>query len=1095
MKSLKNRLISQFALYVTLALILVAGLASMQMAGIIYNNVVTKYQDDAKDSFLRLNDHVDRLIENVQRLAENPLIIRAMTNDDKRNDYLPILSANFAAGLDVENFGLVDYTGQTIYADGSLSLDFNQSKALREALGMDRTAVLIDSERFTLIISHPIKFYETSQGAIIVHFNLKKILHKTMTHSYGAIQQIYLQNQLLLGDQPDVDSDAIKLTSKPNKEYQWISDFGLHITITLDKNTLFSPVYETVLDTLLLSLAILIGTILLAFRIGSKIANPILSLCHKVSASTRESGLKLYPVGTDDELETLAQVIEQRTSALWSIQANLENRVQERTLELSKINQNLESEIIERRNAEAIALKSRDRMNHAQAIAHMGSWEWEVQNDRLMWSDEIFRIFGLKPSAFKPSYQAFLKFIHPDDLKKVTENIEDALESEVPTYSMEHRIIKQDNQIRHVVETGQVFFNTIGKPVLMVGTIHDITERKEFEIKLDQARNEAEQANRAKSEFLANMSHEIRTPMNAIIGLSHLALKTELTQKQTDYLQRIQYASKSLLRIINEILDFSKIEAGKLAIEQSDFSLTSVLKNLESMVALKCVEKGLGFYINVGEGVPSHLVGDGQRLGQILTNLTSNAIKFTEYGEVTVAIELKRQQTEEITLECVVTDTGIGLQPEQISRLFNAFHQADTSITRKYGGTGLGLIISKQLVELMGGTIHVDSTFGIGSRFTFTACFKQSDGQYHEQSVGISEAEAARILTGYQALLVEDNEINQQVASELLIRIGIKVTIASHGQECLDLLTTQAFDLILMDLQMPIMDGLTATREIRKNTTFSQTPIIAMTANAMADDRQKCLDGGMNDYIPKPIDPAYLYGILIQWLQPAALNGRHDSIQSLKISSIPQTELPLLEGVNIKNGLKNMGGDRTLYQNILGKFADNQKNACQTMTEQLKSGDIQTIERVAHTLKGVARTIGAESVADWAEKIEHQTKIAHSTETLSALIDQTNQELTRIVTTIKTALPTHATIHSDASPPEEANLEILTPLFNQAIKLLLSFDTAIDSVVEEIIPLATGARRLKWIQSIKKALNAYDFETCVTLFREWAAEEQIQLSE
>ncbi|MCP4353076.1 MAG: response regulator [Desulfobacterales bacterium] len=408
--------------------------------------------------------------------------------------------------------------------------------------------------------------------------------------------------------------------------------------------------------------------------------------------------------------------------------------------------------------------------------------------------------------------------------------------------------------------------------------VNDLLEKTQ-----EQARD-LEMISNYKSDFLAKMSHEIRTPMNAIIGLSNLILQTQMSPKQLDYQQKINSSANSLLRLIDDILDFSKIEAGKINMEHKRFYLDDVLEYMDSIVSAKTAEKGLTFSLDVSESVPPCLVGDALRLGQVLINLASNSVKFTHKGRISVVVESPGESEHEVTLQFVVSDSGIGMTREQVDNLFQPFYQADSSISRKYGGTGLGLAISKRLVELMGGDIRVSSKPGVGTEFSFTARFGKSKQKIASSNIkGLSKEEAKDLLTGKRVLLVEDNEINLQVSRELLELVGVRVTVARNGKEAVELAAAKRFDCILMDFHMPIMDGLTATREIRKGPAPPDVPILAMTANAMADDRERCIKAGMNDHISKPVKPEKLYETLIRWIIPdAAPNISQETITPSK---------------------------------------------------------------------------------------------------------------------------------------------------------------------------------------------------------------------
>ncbi len=685
-----------------------------------------------------------------------------------------------------------------------------------------------------------------------------------------------------------------------------------------------------------------------------------------------------------------------------------------------------------------------------------------------------------------------------------------------------------DGQRRHMLFWLQGFRKPDGAPGGVIGAFVDISDRERVQQDLLRAKELAEEATVLKSNFLANMSHEIRTPMNAIIGMSHLALRSGLNQRQYDYVSKIQQAGQHLMGVINDILDFSRIEAGKLRIEAHPFVLDQMLTGVVDVVSHKASARGLELICDVAHDVPPNLVGDALRIGQILINYTNNAIKFTERGEVGIVVRVQEERGEQVLLRFEVRDTGIGLTAEQIQRLFQSFQQADTSTTRRYGGTGLGLAISKSLAELMGGEVGVHSQLGQGSTFWLTVplqrgaparpllptpdlrglrvlvvddnahaatviaemlqsmsfqvqqvhsgaealaalqqaaaqeqafdlvvldwqmpgmdglelgrrigelnlprlphrvmvtAFGREDVLRSAQRQGIEEVlikpvnasvmfdtlmqvlgqvpqddavraanapQAYPAMQGARVLLVEDNELNQQVARELLQEAGVQVDVAIDGQQAVDKATSEPFDLVLMDMQMPVMDGLEATRQLRAVPRLTGLPIVAMTANALEADRKRCLDAGMNDHIAKPIVPALLWETLQRWLSPNFVSAQAVSAHSNLVDVPPEGLLPpAVPTLDITQGLRNALNRPAFYAELLHRFMDSQGKAAERIAQAWKHGDQAQAARDAHTLRGLAGTVGATPLQEAAGRLEDalRSPVALHAEKVHRLID------------------------------------------------------------------------------------------------------------
>jgi PAS domain S-box-containing protein len=602
--------------------------------------------------------------------------------------------------------------------------------------------------------------------------------------------------------------------------------------------------------------------------------------------------------------------------------------------------------------ARAALEQSQERLHRALEGSGLALWDLDVATEKVYLSEHWAVMLGGEARETQCTATELLELVPREDLPAIQAALQPVLAGQSARYVVQHRVRRRDGSLLWIHSEGRVAQGSQGVPLRMVGTNRDITGSRKAEQDLREARDAANDANRAKSQFLATMSHEIRTPLNGIIGMTKLMLDEKLSPEVRRHADLVDRSAHSLLSLVNDILDVSKIEAGQMEIERVPFDLHELVEDLANLYRLRATEKSLLFRVRMHPGVPQHVEADPMRLRQVLVNLLGNALKFTTAGWIGLDVRGRREEAAYV-LEFTVADTGIGIPPEVQPQLFTRFMQADTTTSRKFGGTGLGLSIVRQLVDLMGGTVAVSSVPQQGSRFTVTLPVLAAQ----EAPAASAWQDLPATAQGARILVAEDNPTNQVVAFGMLRKLGYEdVAIANDGREACEMVSREHFDLVLMDCQMPHMDGYEATRRLRA--AGSEVPIVAMTANAIKGDRERCIEAGMNDYLPKPIDLKVMRGMLARWVAP----------QPSRLA-----DLPLFDETAMHS---RFGNDTELEQVALATFRQSVPPLLAKMRTALQKGDRKQVGLLAHSAKGGGSMISAERYAAIAGLLEERAAVA-----------------------------------------------------------------------------------------------------------------------
>lgn len=737
--------------------------------------------------------------------------------------------------------------------------------------------------------------------------------------------------------------------------------------------------------------------------------------------------------------------------------------IKEDITEIKKMNQALEDIRNDLEVSKALLLESEKNLKDAQRTSKIAQWQHDYITGEITWTDMIYEILEINDSNKITSHDYILNILHPGDKTSVADLYEESLKNK-KSYEIIYRIILGDGKIKWIMEKANIFSNDKGEISKIIGIIQDITELKTAEENLkketeraNKLRILAENSNKAKSDFLATISHEIRTPMNAILGFSKLILESNLSEIQKNYVEKIEISAKSLLGIINNILEISKVESDKLEIENVPFNLNEIIDSVIKIASYAAEEKKLTLIKNIEKEVPLHLIGDKTKLQHILANIVNNAVKFTSKGSVEINVTIIENLLNKCKLMFTIIDTGIGIPPSQLENIFEPFTQAEMSISRMYGGTGLGLTISKKMTELLGGKIYLESIKDEGSTFYIILPF---DKQAKSKDSCLIECSDYQHLKELSVLVVEDNDINSELMVNILEKYGIMTEVAENGVQALKKLEEVKFDIILMDISMPIMDGYKTTKEIRKRYGFS-VPIIAMTANVFETDINKSLNSGMNDHIGKPIDVDDLLSKINKW-------SNHNHIKSTIY--VKETN------IDVYSALNRLGGNKLLYNRLLKEFFESNKNLIIDLEELYKKGKIEDLIMKVHSIKGTSGNLGLSNIYKTSTKIEidlKENKFEDFTSYLKILEDE-----------IKHSLKEIESIDMDIEDNYKQNLNDLLISLSKLEGYLQDYDIRAIDLINRIHINTEYPQINNKLSRLNALTNKFEFEEAIVIINE-----------